>query len=77
MNANGQPLPDDVVTVSTNVLGGEPVFTGSRVPVKTLLDYLEAGDSLDLFLYDFPTVSRSQAVAILEWAKGSIVMALA
>jgi uncharacterized protein (DUF433 family) len=65
------------VTVSVNVLGGEPVFAGTRVPVKTLLDYLEVGDSLDLFLYDFPTVARQQAVAVLEWAKASLVMATA
>ena len=74
---NGRPLPDGVVTISRNVLGGEPVFTGTRVPVKTLLDYLEAGDALDLFLYDFPTVSRGQAVAVLEWAKDSLLTATA
>ena len=77
VKANGKPLPSSVVAMSANVLGGEPVFAGTRVPVKTLLDYLEAGDSLDLFLYDFPTVARQQAVAVLEWAKDSLVTATA
>ncbi len=45
------------------------MFSGTRVPVKTLLDYIEAGDSLDLFLYDFPSVAREKAVAVLEWMK--------
>lgn len=51
------------------ILGGTPVFIGTRVPFQTLLDYLEAGDPLDEFLEDFPTVSREQAVAALEAAK--------
>ena len=51
------------------ILGGTPVFIGTRVPFQTLLDYLEAGDPLDEFLDDFPTVSREQAVATLEAAK--------
>lgn len=48
------------------ILSGTPVFVGTRVPAQTLLDYLEAGHSLDEFLDDFPTVSRDQAVAALE-----------
>jgi uncharacterized protein (DUF433 family) len=52
-----------------DILGGTPVFVGTRVPVQTLLDYLEAGDSLDEFLDHFPSVSREQAVAVLELAK--------
>ena len=51
---------------SPDVLGGTPVFSGTRVPVRTLIDYLEAGDSLTEFLEDFPTVTREQAVAVLE-----------
>lgn len=51
------------------IMGGTPVFVGTRVPVQTLLDYLEAGDPLDEFLEDFPTVSREQVVAVLELAK--------
>lgn len=50
-------------------MSGEPVFAGTRVPVKNLLDYLAAGDSLDDFLEQFPTVSRGQAVALIELAE--------
>lgn len=52
-----------------NVLGGTPVFAGTRVPVRILIEYLEAGDPLDQFLDDFPTVSRNQALAVLELAR--------
>lgn len=58
-----------VVEVSPEVLGGTPVFKGTRVPVSTLLDYLAAGDSLERFLDHFPTVGREQAVALLEELK--------
>lgn len=58
-----------VVHRDPDILGGTPVFTGTRVPVKTLLDYLEAGDSLDVFLDHFPSVSQEQAIAALELAK--------
>ena len=51
------------------IIGGTPVFVATRVPVQTLLDYLEAGDPLDEFLENFPGVSRQQAVAVLELAK--------
>ena len=62
-------LKDKIITVSSDILGGTPVFAGTRVPVQNLIDCLEAGDSIDLFLYDFPTVSREQVVALLEAAK--------
>jgi uncharacterized protein (DUF433 family) len=52
-----------------DILGGTVVFVGTRVPVRTLLDYLEAGDSLRDFLEDFPSVTREQAIAALELAK--------
>ena len=55
-----------IVHSDPEILGGIPVFVGTRVPVKTLYDYLEAGDSLDEFLNDFPSVTRKQAVAALE-----------
>ena len=58
-----------VIHRDPDILGGTPVFTGTRVPVHTLLDYLEAGDSLGEFLEDFPSVTREQAVAALELAK--------
>ena len=50
-------------------MGGIPVFVGTRVPIRTLLDYLEAGDSVDIFLDHFPSVSSEQAIAALELAK--------
>jgi uncharacterized protein (DUF433 family) len=58
-----------IVTRDPDIMGGEPVFTGTRVPIKTLTDYLEAGDSLDTFLDHFPSVSRAQAIAFLEAAR--------
>jgi len=59
----------EVIERSPDILGGVPVFAGTRVPVRTLIDYLEAGDSLNEFLGDFPTVTREQAVAVLEQAR--------
>jgi uncharacterized protein (DUF433 family) len=61
-----------VIQRSPEVLGGTPVFAGTRVPVQTLIDYLEAGDRLEDFLSDFPTVSREQAVAALQLAKEAL-----
>lgn len=58
----------DVVEVTPDVLSGTPVFRGTRVPVQALLDHLEAGDSLDKFLAEFPTVRRDQAVHFVELA---------
>jgi len=57
-----------VVSTDPEVMSGAPCFAGTRVPARTLIDYLEAGDSLDEFLEDFPTVSRQQAVGLLEKA---------
>ena len=62
-----------VVHCDPDILGGTPVFVGTRVPVRTLLDYLAAGDTLEEFLDHFPTVSREQAVAALEEAKALLV----
>jgi uncharacterized protein (DUF433 family) len=58
-----------VVHSDPEIMGGTPVFYGTRVPFSTLFDYLEAGDPLDVFLDHFPSVSRSQAVAALELAR--------
>lgn len=58
-----------IVHSDPDILGGTPVFAGTRVPVKSLYDYLEAGDSLDEFLDSFPSVSREQAIAALELAR--------
>ena len=60
------PTLDSVVRCNPDVLGGTPVFAGTRVPVKNLVDYLAAGDSLERFLEHFPSVTREQAVAALE-----------
>ncbi len=58
-----------LITSSPDVMGGTPVFTGTRVPVQTLIDYLEGGETIDDFLSGFPTVSREQVIAFLEEAK--------
>ncbi|MFD2784560.1 DUF433 domain-containing protein [Hymenobacter rubripertinctus] len=57
-----------LITIDPDILGGQPVFAGTRVPVESLFDHLEAGVPLAEFLDDFPTVSREQAVALLEVA---------
>ena len=57
-------------------MGGAPVFAGTRVPVQTLLDYLEAGESIDDFLAGFPSVSRVQVIDFLEQAKDRLVAAM-
>lgn len=62
-----------LVTVDPEVHSGTPVFAGTRVPVKALFDHLEAGDSLAVFLDDFPSVSRELAVAVLEQARVALV----
>ena len=62
-------MTDKVIDRQPDILGGTPVFSGTRVPVRILIEYLEAGDRLDDFLDNFPTVSRSQAIEVLERAK--------
>ncbi len=64
---------EQVLSSDPDVQGGAVVFTGTRVPLKNLIDYLEAGDSLEIFLDDFPSVSREQAVAALELAQEALV----
>ena len=66
-------VPDPLITTSPNRLSGTPVFAGTRVLTQPLIDYLEAGDSLDVFLIDFPSVSREHAVAVLELAKSALL----
>ena len=61
------------IAVDSNILGGIPVFVGTRVPVKTLFDHLEAGDSLDTFLTSFPDVTPDQALEVLEASKASLL----
>jgi uncharacterized protein (DUF433 family) len=62
-----------VIVKDPGILGGTPVFCGTRVPFQALLDYLEGGQTLDEFLDDFPTVTRESAVAALELAKSLLV----
>lgn len=66
-------MSEPIVCRDPEIMGGTPVFHGTRVPVQTLLDYLEAGDSIDEFLDGFPTVSREQVIAFLEQAKDKLV----
>jgi len=65
-------MEKNVVHTDPEIMSGEPVFVGTRVPVRNLFDYLEAGDSLDVFLDEFPSVSREQAVAALEIAREAV-----
>ena len=58
----------ELITIDNDILGGQPVFKGTRVPVESLFDHLEAGVPLDEFLDDFPTVSKEQAIALLDIA---------
>jgi uncharacterized protein (DUF433 family) len=62
-----------VVSRDPEVMGGTPVFSGTRVPIQTLIEYLEAGDSIDQFLEGFPSVTREQVIAFLEEAKDKLV----
>lgn len=64
MRTESLPIHSDA-----QIMGGTPVFVGTRVPVQTFVEYLEAGDPLDEFLVDFPSVTREQAIAVLELAK--------
>ncbi|MDS4020638.1 MAG: DUF433 domain-containing protein [Candidatus Competibacter sp.] len=66
-----QPIPL-VVQRDPDILGGVPVFVGTRVPVRILFEYLEAGDNLEVFLEEFPSVSKEQAIAALELAREAI-----
>ncbi len=65
------PQKPTIVHSDPDILGGTPVFFGTRVPVKSLFDHLEAGDSLDEFLESFPSVTREQAIAALELAENA------
>jgi uncharacterized protein (DUF433 family) len=66
-------MSQPVISCDPEIMGGTPVFRGTRVPVQTLLDYLEAGESIDEFLEGFPSVKREQVIAFLEQAKDRLV----
>ena len=70
----GEIATDALIDRNPEILGGTPVFAGTRVPVRVLLEHLEAGDRLDDFLDDFPSVSREHAVAVLESAVAELVV---
>jgi len=67
------PLAGEIIVRDPEILGGTPVFRGTRVPFQALLDYLEGGQTLSEFLDDFPTVTREAAVSALEAAKSLLV----
>ena len=69
-------MPNEMTSVvhsDPEILGGVPVFVGTRVPVQSLFDYIEGGDTLDEFVRQFPSVRREQAVAVLEIARESVM----
>jgi uncharacterized protein (DUF433 family) len=70
-------MSDQLITTSSDIMGGTPVFTGTRVPVQSLIEFLEAGDSIDIFLAAFPSVKRAQVVQFLERAADLAVTAAA
>jgi len=67
------PTAATVVHSDPEILGGTPVFVGTRVPVQSLFDYLEGGETLDEFLHQFPSVKREQAIAVLDFARDSLL----
>lgn len=74
MNETTYDLPDPLITVSPEWLGGQPIFTGRRVPIRALFDYIEGGHPLDEFLDQFPSVSREHAVAVLKASEAAMVL---
>lgn len=70
-------MKSDVIEVNPDKVSGTPVFKGTRVPIKNLFDYLEAGESLEDFLEGFPPVTREQAVEVLELAEKSLLKEVA
>lgn len=63
-----------VISINPDVLGGTPVFRGTRVPIQNLFDYLEAGDSIEEFLQNFPTVQKEQVIALLQSAREKVTV---
>ena len=64
---------ESLISVDPEVMGGTPVFLNTRVPIQTLFDYLEGGDSIDDFIEDFPSVDKTKVVALLEAMKSTII----
>jgi uncharacterized protein (DUF433 family) len=66
-------MRNPLIVIDPEIQSGAAVFSGTRVPIKNLFDYLEAGDSLDVFLDQFPTVTREAAIAVLEEARSALI----
>ena len=66
-------MPPSLIVIDPDIQSGTPVFAGTRVPVQNLFDYLEEGDSLEVFVEQFPSVSREAAVAVLEQARAALL----
>ena len=66
-------LPSPLISTSQDIMSGAVVFAGTRVPIQTLIDYIEEGSRLEDFTEDFPTVSREHAIAVLELAKDALI----
>ena len=62
-----------IINIDKDILGGTPVFDGTRVPIKNLFDYIETGETLEIFLEDFPSVTRDQAISLLESAEELLI----
>jgi uncharacterized protein (DUF433 family) len=73
--ADNDNMASDIISSSPDIMSGTPVFAGTRVPVQSLIDCLEAGESIDDFLEGFPTVLREQVIAFLEEAKNRMIVA--
>jgi uncharacterized protein (DUF433 family) len=67
--SNCEVMDGKVINIDPEILGGTPVFSGTRVPIKNLFDYLQTGDSIETFLSDFECVSKNQVIRILEMSK--------
>ncbi|HMG15657.1 MAG TPA: DUF433 domain-containing protein [Saprospiraceae bacterium] len=65
-------MKDQIINIDPEILGGTPVFYGTRVPIKNLFDYIESGESIDFFLDDFEGVSKEQVIKLLEMSKNLI-----
>jgi len=70
-------MTKQIITSSNDVMGGTPVFAGTRVPVQTLIDYIKGGESIDDFLDGFPTVTKEQVIAFLEEAQQQMIKLVA
>lgn len=66
-------MPEQVISASPEVMGGTPVFAGTRVPVETFVEYIKAGESIDSFLEGFPSVKKEQLLAFLDQAQDLII----